>query len=271
MFNRPAYFFSEAVTTPAPDRTDVPPIGRTRARNSNTERPFVPPSGQSLRARACEGVAGLMISVVHRPESPQSASAIRVLALLTLTWALIGPTAGVAEADACAYASAGPDGAQAVAVAGSPTWPTFPPCPKPEPPSPPPPTPTPPEPPCTPTPPPDPTPTPTQKPPKPTPTPTPEPPPPPPPPPAPAPQPAAPRPRPTPPPTPAPTPDPTPTPTRKPPPRPAPAPSATPVTYPAYHHAKAPDRPTHSTTSPVIYVLLITAPAVVAVAALRPR
>lgn len=57
-----------------------------------------------------------MISVVHRPESPQSASAIRVLALLTLTWALIGPTAGVAEADACAYASVGPDGAQAVAV-----------------------------------------------------------------------------------------------------------------------------------------------------------
>ncbi|MEU0026768.1 hypothetical protein RKD19_001109 [Streptomyces canus] len=43
------------------------------------------------------------------------------------------------------------------------------------------------------------------------------------------------------------------------------------MSYPAYHHAKAPDRPTHSTTSPVIYVLLITAPAVVAVAALRPR
>ncbi|MDQ0766065.1 hypothetical protein [Streptomyces canus] len=43
------------------------------------------------------------------------------------------------------------------------------------------------------------------------------------------------------------------------------------MTYPAHHHAKAPDRSTHSTTSPVIYVLLITAPAVVAVAALRPR
>ncbi|GLP69718.1 hypothetical protein TUSST3_63390, partial [Streptomyces sp. TUS-ST3] len=82
---------------------------------------------------------------------------------------------------------------------------------------------------------------------------------------------AAPRPRPTPPPAPDPTPTPSPTPTRKPPPRPAPGPSASPVTYPAYHHAKAPERPTHSTTSPVIYVLLITAPAVVAVAALRPR
>jgi hypothetical protein len=43
------------------------------------------------------------------------------------------------------------------------------------------------------------------------------------------------------------------------------------VTYPAYHHAKAPDLSPHSTTSPVIYVLLITVPAVIAVAALRPR
>ena len=51
-----------------------------------------------------------MISDVHRPESPQTASAIRVLALLALTWALVAPTAGVAEADACAYASVGPDG-----------------------------------------------------------------------------------------------------------------------------------------------------------------
>ncbi|AYC36958.1 hypothetical protein DWG14_01168 [Streptomyces griseorubiginosus] len=214
-----------------------------------------------------------MISDVHRPESPQTASAIRVLALLALTWALVAPTAGVAEADACAYASVGPDGAEVVAVAGSLDWPTLPPCPKPKPP-PPTPTPTPPEPPCTPTPSPDPTPTPhpTRKPPKPTPPPPPAPEPPAPeptpPPPAPAPQPAAPRPRPTPPAEPTPTP--TPTPTRTPP-KPAPGPSASPVTYPAYHHAKAPDRTTHSTTSPVIYVLLITAPAVVAVAALRPR
>ncbi len=217
-----------------------------------------------------------MISVVHRPESPQSASAIRVLALLALTWALVGPTAGVAEADACAYASVGPDGAEVVAVAGSIDWPTLPPCPKPPPtPKPPPsptPTPTPPEPPCTPTHSPDPTPKPppTRKPPKPTPPPppAPEPPAPAPAPPAPAPRPVAPRP--VPPPAPAPPPTPTPTPTRTPP-KPAPGPSASPVTYPAYHHAKAPDRTTHSTTSPVIYVLLITAPAVVAVAALRPR
>jgi periplasmic protein TonB len=214
-----------------------------------------------------------MISVVHRPESPQSATAIRALTLLALTWALIGPTAGAAEADACAYASVGPGGAEVVAVAGNLTWPTLPPCPKPTPtPTP---TPTPPEPPCTPTPSPDPTPKPppTHKPPKPRPTPTPKPPAPGPPPPAPAPRPAPPRARPAPPPAPAPppTPTPTPTPTRTPPPKPAPAPSAPPVVYPAYHHAKAPDRRTHSTTSPVIYVLLITAPAVVAVAALRPR
>lgn len=216
-----------------------------------------------------------MISVVQRPESPQSATAIRALALLTLAWALIGPTAGVAEADACAYASVGPGGAEVVAVAGSLTWPTLPPCPKPEPTPTPTPTPTPPEPPCTPTPSPDPTPKPppTRKPPKPRPTPTPKPPPPPPPPPEPAPQPAPPRARPAPPPapTPPPAPAPAPTPTRTPPPKPAPGPSAPPVSYPVYHHAKAPDRPTHSTTSPVIYVLLITAPAVVAVAALRPR
>lgn len=205
-----------------------------------------------------------MISVVHRPESPQSATAIRALALLTLAWALIGPTAGVAEADACAYASAGPGGAEVVAVAGSLTWPTLPPCPKPTP------TPTPTEPPCTPTPSPDPPPKPppTHRPPKPRPTPTPEPPAPPP---APVPEPAPPRARPAPPPAPAPPPPPTPTPTRTPPPEPAPGPSAPLVSYPAYRHAKAPDRPTHSTTSPVIYVLLITAPAVVAVAALRPR
>ncbi|KOG34210.1 proline-rich protein, partial [Streptomyces resistomycificus] len=69
-----------------------------------------------------------MISVVHRPEPTQSAPAIRVFALVTLTWMLVGAPAGVAEADACAYASTGPDGTQAVAVAGSLTWPTPPPC-----------------------------------------------------------------------------------------------------------------------------------------------
>ncbi|MER5748544.1 hypothetical protein [Streptomyces sp. NPDC002088] len=42
------------------------------------------------------------------------------------------------------------------------------------------------------------------------------------------------------------------------------------MSYPRYH-ATPPRRPPRGTTSPVVYVLLITAPAVVAVAALRPR
>ncbi|MFE9445490.1 hypothetical protein ACFYO2_42620 [Streptomyces sp. NPDC006602] len=43
------------------------------------------------------------------------------------------------------------------------------------------------------------------------------------------------------------------------------------MTYPRYtaHHPRK--RPAHGATSPVTYVLLITAPAVIAVAALRPR
>ncbi|MET8770048.1 hypothetical protein, partial [Streptomyces sp. NPDC004658] len=56
----------------------------------------------------------------------------------------------------------------------------------------------------------------------------------------------------------------------QPPPKPTPRPSVTPVSYPAYHpHAIS--RPTRGHTSPVTYVLLITVPAIVAVAALRPR
>ncbi|WP_159032940.1 hypothetical protein [Streptomyces fodineus] len=44
----------------------------------------------------------------------------------------------------------------------------------------------------------------------------------------------------------------------------------TPVRYPAYHpHPVAHAAPDH--TTPVVYVLLITVPAIVAVAALRPR
>jgi protein TonB len=43
-----------------------------------------------------------------------------------------------------------------------------------------------------------------------------------------------------------------------------------PVTYPHYR-APVPKRPSNGSTSPVIFVLLITAPAVIAVAALRPR
>lgn len=53
-------------------------------------------------------------------------------------------------------------------------------------------------------------------------------------------------------------------------PHPAPRPSATPVTYPSYRPHPV-EHQVHGTTSPVTYVLLITAPAVVAVAALRPR
>ncbi|MDU0304897.1 hypothetical protein NUG23_31670, partial [Streptomyces sp. PAL114] len=51
---------------------------------------------------------------------------------------------------------------------------------------------------------------------------------------------------------------------------PAPRPSVRPVTYPR-HRAVEVKRPARSTTSPLIFVLLITLPAVVAVAALRPR
>ncbi|MET9015745.1 hypothetical protein ABZX74_33280 [Streptomyces olivaceoviridis] len=42
------------------------------------------------------------------------------------------------------------------------------------------------------------------------------------------------------------------------------------MSYPAYH-PRAISRPTRRHTSPVTYVLLITVPAIVAVAALRPR
>ncbi|MGW4107455.1 hypothetical protein ACWEGV_31295, partial [Streptomyces sp. NPDC004976] len=88
----------------------------------------------------------------------------RALAATTLLWALAGAP-GAAVADACAYASAGPDGTEAVAVAGHVTW-TDPPTCLPPPPSPTP-TPTP-----TPTPPAEPTPAP-PPPPSPSPTPTP--------------------------------------------------------------------------------------------------
>jgi hypothetical protein len=44
----------------------------------------------------------------------------------------------------------------------------------------------------------------------------------------------------------------------------------TPVSYPKYHAAPR-RRPTNSAPSPLTFVLLITVPAAVAVAALRPR
>ncbi|WP_262928468.1 hypothetical protein [Streptomyces sp. TRM68416] len=41
--------------------------------------------------------------------------------------------------------------------------------------------------------------------------------------------------------------------------------------YPRYHAAQPQKRPPNRTTDPLTFVLLIAAPAVVAVAALRPR
>ncbi|MDX3243417.1 hypothetical protein PV408_16725, partial [Streptomyces sp. ME18-1-4] len=74
-----------------------------------------------------------MISVVHGPQQTRSTLATRALALVTVAWILAAAPAGVAAADACAYASTGPDGIEAVAVAGSDSWPTPPVCPKPTP------------------------------------------------------------------------------------------------------------------------------------------
>ncbi|WP_369657958.1 hypothetical protein HEP85_44650 [Streptomyces sp. RPA4-2] len=54
---------------------------------------------------------------MHAPQRTPSALVIRVLALLTLTWILGGAPVSSAVADACAYASVGPDGIDAVAVA----------------------------------------------------------------------------------------------------------------------------------------------------------
>ncbi|MFI1507056.1 hypothetical protein [Streptomyces sp. NPDC020597] len=197
---------------------------------------------------------------MHGPEATRTALVTRGLALVSAVWILAAVPAGVATADACAYASTGPDGTEAVAVAGSYGWQESPVCPQPTPP-PEPPQPQPPEP--------TPTPTPTPAPPRP-PAPAPKPPPPAPRPPAPKPRPQPPAPprRVTPPPRPAPAPPPAPAPAPEPP--PAPRPSAAPVTYPPYH-ATARQRPARGGQSPVTYVLLVTVPALVAVAALRPR
>ena len=93
-----------------------------------------------------------MIFVVQGPEATRCAPVTRVLALVALTWTLVGCPAGTASADACAYASTGPDGTVAVAVAGGGGhWPAVPPCPEPTPP------------PCPPTPTPTPTPAPPSK------------------------------------------------------------------------------------------------------------
>lgn len=224
-------------------RTRVPISGPSQRDCSNRRTVPVPPSGHSVRSMAWDGVSRLMISVVHGPERTRFAPAARVLPVLALTWILAGCPAGTAAADACAYASTEDGGIVAAAVAGGGTWPTPPICRTPTP------TPTPTPPPKPPPPPPPP------PPPKPKPTPKPAPPP--------APKPPPPRPAPPPPPV-------KPAPEPKPSPKPTPRPSPTPVSYPVYH-PKPVGKPTHGHTSPVTYVLLITVPAVVAVAAFRPR
>ncbi|MBK3575071.1 hypothetical protein JHN63_14875 [Streptomyces sp. MBT65] len=65
---------------------------------------------------------------MHGPEPTRTALVARVLTLVTLTWLLTGAPAGPAAADACAYASTGPDGTEAVAVAGGDSWPIPPAC-----------------------------------------------------------------------------------------------------------------------------------------------
>ena len=62
----------------------------------------------------------------------------------------------------------------------------------------------------------------------------------------------------------------TPTPTPPPPPRATPRPTPAPVSYPRYK-PRPTAAPAHGRRSPVTYVLLITVPAIAAVAALRPR
>ncbi|KND42821.1 hypothetical protein IQ64_21670, partial [Streptomyces stelliscabiei] len=92
-----------------------------------------------------------MICDVQGPQRTRSALALRLSALLALTWLLGGAPSGTAVADACAYATVGPDSSGAVAVAIGGTDSCEPP-PSPTPTPPPPPTPS-----C----PPEPTPTPT--------------------------------------------------------------------------------------------------------------
>ncbi|MFC7892158.1 hypothetical protein [Streptomyces sp. NPDC057381] len=52
---------------------------------------------------------------------------------------------------------------------------------------------------------------------------------------------------------------------------PTPRPSLSPVHYPRYRAARPQQRSSRGATSPLVFVLLITVPAVVAVAALRAR
>lgn len=212
---------------------------------------IVPPSGESPECFVRIPSRRTMIRGVHGSRIG------RLTAATALLWLMTAPAPAVA--DACAVAVIGPDGTiTAVAVAGSGVCtppPTPPPSPEPTPPPP------------SPTPPPPPSPTP-----EPEPSPAPEPPPPPP-------KPRPPAPRALPPPTPRPTPrtpvpaPPPPSPKPSPSPPPSPTPSAHPtarvVALPAY---RKPHRQVHdSGTSLVTLTLMITAPAVFAVAVLRPR
>ncbi|MGW5868470.1 hypothetical protein ACWFRJ_40705 [Streptomyces sp. NPDC055239] len=186
---------------------------------------------------------------MHGSTKASSGLVTRLAALLVLTWLLGSPTAAAASVtaptDNCAYASIGDDpGGDSVAVAGDGVVCRAGPTHRPKPPPPPPP------PPPAPAPPPRPEPR------------APEPPPPPPPPPPARPTPAA-EPAPPPPPPP-PSPKPKPTPVVRP--KIAPAP----VSYPSYHAAPR-NPPPRGGPSLVSLTLLITAPAVLAVAALRPR
>lgn len=215
----------------------------------------LPPSGHRRAAAAWQRDKLPMISVVDGSTRASSGLVTRLLALLVLIWLLGTPTASAAVAgtalaapaapfDNCAYASITEDGdasgGDAVAVAGDGVVCRAGPTPRPKPPPPPPPPP-----------PPAPAPPPRAEPP------APEPPPPPPPPARQAPA------EPTPPPPPPP-PPPKPSPTVR------PKPEPTPVSYPSYRTAPR-KTPPRSGPSLVSLTLLVTAPAVLAVAALRPR
>lgn len=209
----------------------------------NQKRRTSPPSGESALGPACPAAGGYMLPGVYGSRIWRLTAATLLLLL-----AVPLPAAG----DDCAVASIGQgDGGSSVAVAGEGRCGAVvtEPEPEPEPAPPPPPPPRPPAPPPPPTPPP-----------------------PPPPPPAPAPAPTVPAPAvPVPPPAPTPEPEPEPEPEAAPPRptvRPTPPPPA-PVALPSYR--KPPRKQPRSGPSLVSLTLLITAPAVFAVAVLRPR
>lgn len=234
--------------------------GRPRDRHVNTNDPITARSGESPTRTACRPVSRFMLPVVH------GSRIARLSTVAALLWLTAVPLP--AAADSCAVATVGQDGGiTAVAVAGSGDCD---PVPTPPPPTPPPPTPPPPPPPPSPPPPP---PKPLPPPPKPSPPPpappSPDPPPPvaaePPPPPPPSPSPPPPPARPVPP---APAPPPKPSPAPEPPVRTGP-PSPRAVALPTYR--KTVRKQPRSGPSLVSLTLLITAPAVFAVAVLRPR